>query len=155
MEAPEVKQFESATVISMEHTGSYNDIGDVYHELYAWAKDHGVKTTGHGLTIFLAPPNELDSHSAVYEVCIPVDSAPEPDSKVSVKQLPATTVASVTVHGDYSEIPSRYTEMLAWLSVEGMTPSGPPREVYIKRPGSGGKGDPSEFVTEIQFPIDQ
>ncbi len=30
---------------------------------------------------------------------------------------------------------------------------GQPRQVYLKRPDSRGKGDPKEFVTEIQFPI--
>ena len=43
--------------------------------------------------------------------------------------------------------------MLAWLDAEGWDVVGPPREVYLKRPDAKGKGDPKEFVTEIQFPI--
>jgi effector-binding domain-containing protein len=57
------------------------------------------------------------------------------------------------VNGPYKQTPSHYTEMLAWLDAEGWDVVGPPREVYLKRPDAKGKGDPKEFVTEIQFPI--
>jgi effector-binding domain-containing protein len=43
--------------------------------------------------------------------------------------------------------------MLAWLNAEGWEITGPPREVYIKRPDARGKGDPHTFITEIQFPV--
>ena len=153
MEAPEKKQFEAQTVIAIEHQGAYADIGKVYHKLYEWAKKKDVNIAGRGLTIFLCPPNEFDPSSAVFEVCLPVEPAPQGDEKVKVKELAACAVAAVTVTGPYGQIPAHYTEMLAWLSTEGWEVDGDPREVYIKRPHAGGAGDPDEFVTEIQFPI--
>ena len=57
------------------------------------------------------------------------------------------------VKGPYSNIPTRYTEMLAWLSAEGWETVGPPREVYIERSDAQGGGNPGDFVTEIQFPV--
>ena len=154
MEAPERKQFEVCTVIFIRHRGSHDEIGQVYRELYEWARRHDVEVAGQGLTIFLSPPDTSTESPGVFEVCIPVSSAPVPDERVAVKQLPACTVASVTVRGPYSEIPARYAEMLAWLSVEGWGSAGPPREVYIRRPDAQGRGDPKEFVTEIQFPLE-
>jgi len=153
MEAPEKKAFEARTVIAIEHRGSHDEIGKVYHELREWAEENGAAVTDRGLTIFLSPPNEFDPASAVFEVCMPVQSAAKGDARVKVKELPACTVASVTVKGPYAQIPAHYTEMLAWLSAEGWEIDGPPREVYIKRPKADGSGDPGEFVTEIQFPI--
>ena len=84
---------------------------------------------------------------------MPVAPATQGDAKVRVKKLPAMTVAASQVKGPYKQIPAHYTEMLAWLDAEGWDVAGPPREVYLKRPDSKGKGDPKEFVTEIQFPI--
>ena len=153
MEAPVTKQCEAQTVIALEHHGAHDEIGAVYRELHEWARDHAVRVTGPGLTIFLDPPNEFDPQSAIFEVCLPAGLAPAGDERVKVKELPACTVAAATVRGPYSDIPAHYMEMLAWLSAEGRQTAGPPREIYIKRPDAQGGGDPKEFVTEIQFPV--
>ena len=153
MDQPIRKELDGETVISIRHQGSYDEIGDVYRELYKWAGDHGAKTKGDGLTIFLGSPTEFDWKSALYEVCIPVEDAPEGDSRVTVKELPSCAVASVLVKGPYSDMPARYAEMLAWLSAEGLEVTGPPREAYIVRPGTQGGDNADELVTEIQFPV--
>jgi len=153
MLAPQKKAIEAQTVISMQHTGAHDEIGSVYHELYEWARHYDVAVTGPGLTTFLCPPNKFDPESALFEVCLPVAAGTQGDNKVTVKELPACTVACTEVEGPYDKIPAHYTEMLAWLTAEGWETAGPPREVYIKRPGADGSGDPNAFVTEIQFPI--
>jgi len=153
MEAPEKKKLDAQTVISIRHTGSHDEIGKVYHELYEWARANDVKIAGPGLTIFHSSPSEMDSQTAVFEVCLQVESPPKGDGRITVKELPACTVAYVTVKGPYDQIPAHYTELHAWLDVEGWELTGPPREVYIKRPDAAGGGDPNEFVTEIQFPV--
>jgi len=155
MEAPQEKQLAAQTVIARTHRGSHDDIGQVYHELYEWARERDVKLAGNGFTVFLSPPEEFNPRSGVFEVCLPVESPPTGDAEVSVKEVPACTVAAAVVTGPYEDIPAHYTEMLAWLSVEGLEVAGPPREVYIKRPDARGGGDPGESVTEIQFPIKQ
>jgi effector-binding domain-containing protein len=153
MDALQRKQIPAQTVISIQHTGAHDEIGAVYHQLHQWAKRKNVRTTGNGFTIFLTPPNEFDASSALYEVCIPVEDEPAGDTKVQVKKLPARTVAFSVVKGPYGQIPAHYTEMLAWLDAQGWEVRGAPREVYIKRPQADGSGDPSGFVTEIQFPV--
>jgi effector-binding domain-containing protein len=150
---PEKKRIEAQTVIAMGHSGSYDEIGGVYRRLHDWARKRDVKVKGNGFTVFLSPPSEFDPHSAHFEVCLPTDSAPKPEGGVTVRQLPACTVAAVVVKGPYSTIPGHYTEMLAWLAAEGLEVAGPPREAYIKRPDARGHGKPEEFVTEIQFPV--
>jgi len=153
MEEPEKKEIPAQVVIAVEHTGSHDEIGRLYHRLHQWAKRHQVKVKGYGFTIFHSPPGEFDTETALFEVCLPVESPPGPEQEIMVKQLPACTVAWVRVKGPYSEIPAHYTEFLAWLQAQGWTVAGPPREVYIVHPDARGRGDESEFVTEIQFPI--
>ncbi len=155
MEALETKHIPAQNVISIQHTGSYSEIGSVYHRLHEWAREVGVTITGPGFTRFLSPPNEFDLESAMFEVCLPIGGDVQGDGPVTVKQMPACTVAYSRVQGPHGRIPAHYTEMFAWLSAQGMETSGPPREVYIKRPDALGKGDPREFVTEIQLPVNQ
>jgi effector-binding domain-containing protein len=155
MNAPEKKTIPLQTVISMQHQGSYAEIGKVYHELREWANKIGARPAGHSFTLFLTPPNEFDPASSLFEVCMPVQAAVAAGGKVKVKKLPSCTVAAIRVKGPYSEIPAHYSELLAWLSAEGWEVTGPSREVYIKHPDAQGGGNPKEFVTEIQFPISE
>ena len=153
MKALETKQVDAQKVIGRRHTGSHDDLGNLYHKLAAWAREHQIDLAGRGITIFHSAPNESEPQSAVYEVCLPVTGEVAGDDRVCVKELPACTVAYATVEGPYSEIPAHYSEALAWISVQGMEQSGAPREVHIKHPdGTGGVADQG-FVTEIQFPV--
>jgi len=153
MEQPVVKSVPPRTAICIEHTGSYDQIGTVYRQLREWARKKGVKVTGPGTTIFHTPPSEHGSESAVFEVCLPVEGEPAGEGKVRVRRLAGGMVASVRVTGPYSQVPAHYTEMLAWLSSQGLEPSGAPREVYVRRPDASPGGGSESFLTEIQFPV--
>ena len=154
MEALQRKQVSAQPVICMQHTGAHDEIGEVYHQLHQWAEAHNAAIVGPGITIFLSSAQQPGPASGSFEVCLPVSGEVRGDQQVAAKELPACTVAFATITGPYHEIPARYDEILAWLSVQGLEPSGPPREVYLKHPDAGGGGEPAEFVTEIQFPVE-
>lgn len=60
--------------------------------------------------------------------------------------LPGGKVA-VTVHrGAYDAIGKVYSALAGWISSQGLTPNGPPREVYLSGPGE-------EPVTELVWPV--
>jgi effector-binding domain-containing protein len=153
MEAPKRKNVGPHTVACIEHTGPHDEIGQVYHELFAWAARAGAQPAGQPFTVFLEPPGEMDWAAARFEVCLPVREGATGSGNVQVKTLPATDVLSVVVEGPYSEIPAHYAEFLAWIDWQGASIAGPPREVYLVHPGPDGAGDPATFRTEIQFPV--
>jgi effector-binding domain-containing protein len=153
MEAPQRKHVAAQTVACIEHKGSYDEIGRVHHQLFGWAHRAGVTPVGPAFTCFLAAPDKLDWTASRFEVCIPVLKGTAGGGHVRVKGLPATDVVSVVVRGPYAEMPAHYPELLAWMSVEGETPVGPPREIYLVHPAADGSGDPATFRTEIQFPV--
>lgn len=155
MEALQRKQIAAQPVICLQHTGKHDDIGKIYHQLYQWADAHKVTVTGPGMAIFLRSAQEPGPARGRFEVCLPVSGEVCGDQEVAAKKLPAGTVAYATVTGPYQEIPAHYDEILAWMAVQGMAPSGPPREVYRRHPDVSGGGDPAEFVTEIQFPVEE
>jgi len=43
--------------------------------------------------------------------------------------------------------------LLKWIDANGYRIAGPIREVYVQGPEPG--RDPSDYVTEIQFPVEQ
>ena len=153
MEAPVIKDIPTQTVIAMRHTGDHDAIAGVHHELRTWAKEHDVEITGPGTTVFLGQLHEFDPKIGTFEVCLPIAAPVEASDPVACKELPAVKVAAVKVKGPYADIPGHYSEFLAWADSESWEIIGPPREVYIKHPDASGGGDPSEFVTEIQFPV--
>ena len=145
------KQLEAETVIALQHSGAYSEIGDTYRQIFQWAQSKKIRPTGRPCTVFLSPPNELDPHSGLFEVCVPVAPGTAGDAKVGVKQLPAMTVAYAVVKGPYDKISAHYSEFLAWLTAEGLEVAGPPREIYVKGPQSNVPS--AEYLTEIQFPV--
>jgi len=148
----EQKTIPAQQVISILHQGTYDEIGSVYRLLRKWADERGVKVVGRGLTVFHDPPSELDQASARYEVCLPVVGEVHGEGGVAVKTLPQATVVYIIHRGPYAQIPARYTEILAWIDAQGYEISGPPREVYLRRP-RGRAADSTDCVTEIQFPV--
>ena len=155
MEQLQKKTIPAQTVVCLEHMGSHDQIGAVYHDLNAWVKKNSVKPAGPAFTVFLDAPNESDIASGRFEVCLPVAAAPKVDGKLKVKSLPACTVAYSQVKGPYQQIPAHYSEMLAWLDAQGWQIAGAPREVYIKHPEAAGKAPSKDYLTEIQFPISE
>ncbi|MBM4032252.1 MAG: hypothetical protein FJ291_10745 [Planctomycetes bacterium] len=153
MEAPQRKHIGPQTVASIEHRGPYNEIGSVYQQLFGWAAHAGVRPAGPAFTRFLAPPEETDWAAGRFQVCLPVPSGTKGAGDVRVEDLPPTDVLSAVVQGPYREMPAHYAEFLAWMAVNGQTPAGPPREIYIVHPAPDGTGDPTAFRTEIQFPV--
>ena len=154
MEQPQRKHIDRQTVACIEHAGSHDAIGAVYHKLHAWADAAGIQATGPAVTVFLETVADLDWGHSRFEVCLPVPEGTEGTDDIVVKELPAVDVLATVVAGPYRDVPAHYTEFLSWIDYEGATIAGPPREIYHVHPRADGSGDPAAFRTEIQFPID-
>ena len=153
MEQLQQKQVPAQCVAAVLHQGSYDEIGSVFHTLYQRLAGRGVTPAGPPLTIFHAPPNELDWGSSEFEVCVPVPEGTAREGGIEIRSLPNAEVVSAVVEGPYSDIPARYAEFLAWIDAQGLEVMGPPREIYLRHPQPGKEVDPKTFRTEIQFPI--
>ena len=66
------------------------------------------------------------------------------------REVEGGAVAWTTHRGPYDEVGPAYHTVAGWIQEHGHEIAGPPREVYLTDPGST---PPSEFLTEIQFPI--
>jgi DNA-binding transcriptional MerR regulator len=85
------------------------------------------------------------------ELGFPVATPFPSDGEVTGAELPAGLVAATVHHGPYDEEGPAYRAVEAWVQEHGHVHDGPPREVYLTTPDQ--VSDPSQNVTEIQFPI--
>jgi effector-binding domain-containing protein len=51
-----------------------------------------------------------------------------------VRQAEPETVAYITMHGSYDQIPQGYGALYGWLAQHGLQPTGPPHAVYLTPP---------------------
>lgn len=101
---------------------------------------------------FLSMTEPFDDEAPTpFELGFPVSGPFPPMGAVESIELPAWTVASTVHHGPYEEEGPAYAAVQAWIQEHGHTAIGAPREVYLVSPGD--VADPSEYVTEIQFPV--
>lgn len=97
---------------------------------------------------------DLDPKTKVgdMELCVPTLENPNSDI-ILIKSLPTTKVLSTIHRGPYENIMAGY-EAIKKYSLEKNIELEPIfREVFIKGPGMILKGNPNNYITEIQFII--
>ncbi len=89
------------------------------------------------------------------ETCVPVREDKEiraPDD-ISIRTLAGGKVASITHKGPYDQLGRSYEKISLYIKQKHYRIVAPPREIYIKGPGMIFKGNPKNYLTEIQFPV--
>ena len=105
---------------------------------------------GPGLDLWHDPTQSTDIQ---VEAAIPL-TKPLPDSdRVKTITLPAVAqMASSLHHGGFEKIGEAHEAMIAWIERNGYRITGPGREIYLQYERTG---DPSKWVTEIQYPVEK
>ena len=84
-------------------------------------------------------------------MCEPITAELEGNERITVRDLPGCQMASTIHIGPFEGLSEAYGAFLTWIEQNGYRIVGPNREIYLRNPGDG--CDPSEYVTEIQFPV--
>jgi DNA-binding transcriptional MerR regulator/effector-binding domain-containing protein len=96
---------------------------------------------------------EYKENDAEFETCMPVKQPKNVDG-VSVRQLPGGRCVSLLHKGPYDQLGPSYAKVIGYVKSKGYTIVSPTREVYLKGPGMIFKGNPRNYLTEIQIPIE-
>ena len=148
-----LKKIESLTVASVRDViPTYNDISRLYRELFSYLGRNRIQ--------FAGPPMAIN-HDAEYrekdvdiEATIPVQGNLTGNEKVTIRELPEIEqMASVIHRGPYENLGRVYQALIAWVEANCYQIAGPDREIYLKGPGQFLKGNPRDYVTEIQLPV--
>ncbi|MDP6447730.1 MAG: GyrI-like domain-containing protein [Pirellulaceae bacterium] len=65
--------------------------------------------------------------------------------------MPGGRCATLLHRGPYEEIGRAYAKIIAYINERGYTVALPTREVYLKGPGMIFRGNPQNYLTEIQM----
>jgi DNA-binding transcriptional MerR regulator/effector-binding domain-containing protein len=91
---------------------------------------------------------------ANFETCMPVRGGQSKDG-IEVRDLPAGRCIALLHKGPYDQLGRSYEKALAYAKEKGYQLAVPCREVYLKGPGMIFRGNPKNYLTEIQLMIDE
>lgn len=125
-------------------------IGKAFGEVGAFMKAQRLTQAGAPLTI----DTGTSDTGYLFDAAIPINGRPArpvpPDSRVQLKQTYGGKVLKVALRGPYSQIPSTYDKIAAYIAAHGIETNGNPWDEFANDPMSVKE---SEILTNICFPI--
>jgi len=136
MAGPKVEKRKASSVAYVEHTGPYDKIpwGEYIEELYGWAKEKKVMPGFHPFAVYHDSPQETPPDRLRSDVCITYKGKAQGSGRVRTREMPAMTVTTISHKGPGSEFKNTYAMLAKWNEEHGYVCTGPPIEVYSKKP---------------------
>ncbi|MFZ5517908.1 MAG: MerR family transcriptional regulator [Candidatus Zhuqueibacterota bacterium] len=144
----EEKVIETILIAGYRMRGKYEDIGKGMGLLF---KKVGRHVNGKPLALYF--DGEYKEDDADFEACVPVRKG-QSDGEITVRELTGGKCVTLIHKGPYDALHSSYKKIYDYLSAKGYTSKLPTREVYVKGPGMIFKGNPRNYLTEIQIMIE-
>lgn len=142
------KQIESILIAGIRMKGRYEECGKAFGRLARALGRHIA-----GKPFLLHYDNEFKEEDADFEACMPIRNQKQIEG-ISVRALPAARCISVLHQGPYDQLGRSYAKVLQYAKDHGYLTLTPTREIYIKGPGMIFKGNPKNYLTEIQIPFE-
>ncbi len=146
--AVEEKTLAPQLVAGIRMKGKYSDCGNGFGQL---GKTIGRYISGKALCLYY--DGEYRDGDADFEPGFPIRTAITKDG-VSIHMLPGGRCLTLVHRGAYDQLGRSYAKVLKRAEELKLKIALPTREVYIKGPGMIFKGNPKNYLTEIQLPIE-
>lgn len=145
--AVEEKLLDAMLVAGVRMQGKYSDCGKGFAQI---GKRFGRYICGKPLCLHY--DGEYRENDANFEACMPIRKTKETEG-ISVRELPGGRCVSLLHKGPYDKSGRSYAKILEYVKANGYEVILPTREVYLKGPGIILKGNPKNYLTEIQLLI--
>jgi DNA-binding transcriptional MerR regulator len=142
------KSLEALLVAGVRMKGKYSDCGKGFGQL---GKSVGRYISGKALCLYY--DGEYRDGDADFEPCFPVRKE-VPAEGIYIRALPACRCLSLTHRGSYDSLGRSYAKILNEADRRNVKISIPSREIYLKGPGVIFRGNPKNYLTEIQLPFE-
>jgi DNA-binding transcriptional MerR regulator/effector-binding domain-containing protein len=142
------KTVEPVLVAGIRMKGKYSECGAVFSRLCKAVGRHGC-----GKPMCLYFDGEYREDDADFEPCIPIRREVAADG-VSIRTLPGARCLTLVHRGPYEHLGRSYANILKQARERKLNIVLPTREVYVKGPGMIFKGNPKNYLTEIQLPLE-
>lgn len=149
----EIKQVKPMRVAFMRHVGPYNQVGETWGKLCAWAGPQGLLRPGiMPLGLCHDDPEVTPPEKIRYDACLPVDESFQPEGEVGVQEVAGGEYAVMTHRGPYEKLGESYAKLCGqWLPNSGREMrSAPDFELYHNSPQDTA---PEDLVTDIHIPL--
>jgi len=144
----ENKEVKTILIAGYKMKGKYSDIGKGFSLL---SKKFGRYINGKPLGLYY--DGEYKEDEASFEACIPIRKGKE-EEEFSVRELKGGKCFVLIHKGPYENLTESYIKLYTYVNEKGCKKILPTREVYIKGPGMIFKGNPKNYLTEIQIFIE-
>ena len=123
---------------------------EAVNEMNAYVNQVGIKITGPAMSLWHSAPGQIPDASDI-ETCLPIEGPVPASGRMLYTKLPAGLHAFTIHHGSYDNMVNAYDAVWHWIQEQGYEMTGPPRDVV--RVGPNDTSDPSNYRTEIVYPI--
>jgi effector-binding domain-containing protein len=141
------KYLEPMLIAGIRVCGPYSDSGKAFGRL---GRKLGRSISGPAFLLHY--DCEFKENDANFEACMPIRSAKDIDG-IAVREQPGGNAICVLHRGPYVEMGRTYARLLKYIKQMKYEIVMPTREIYVKCPGLIFKGNPRNYLTEIQIPI--
>jgi DNA-binding transcriptional MerR regulator len=141
----EEKVVDSLLIAGHRMKGQYQDYGE---GIKVVAKQCGRHINGKAMCLY--HDGEYKENDADFEPFFPVRKGTS-SSEVSVRELAGGRCVSLIHKGPYDTLSESYKAIYSYIKEKGYSTILPTREVYIKGPGMIFRGNPNNYLTEIQM----
>jgi effector-binding domain-containing protein len=143
------KRLEAMRIAGIRMKGKYSDSGRLFGRL---GRSVGRWIAGKPLNLYY--DGEYRESDADFESCFPVAEGVKPPEGIVVRDLPGGRFVCLVHRGPYEELERSYEKLFAGIGKLGLKPLLPSREVFLKGPGMIFRGNPRNYLTEIQVPVE-
>jgi DNA-binding transcriptional MerR regulator/DNA gyrase inhibitor GyrI len=142
------KSLEPMLVAGIRMKGRYSECGKGFARL-----GRGFGRLICGKPLLLHHDSEYKEDDADFEACLPIRQRKTVEG-ATVRELPGVRCVTLVHKGPYDQMGRSYAKVFKWVKERNYKVVPPTREVYLKGPGMVFKGNPKNYVTEIQIPVE-
>jgi effector-binding domain-containing protein len=136
MTSPKLETRKAANLAYIEHKGPYDKVPweDYIKRLYGWAKEQKVMPGFYPMAIYHDDPEKTSPEECRSDIGITFKGRAKEQTGVKIHRMPTMKVATISHKGPGTEFKSTYAKLGDWIEKKGYRTSGPPIEVYSKKP---------------------
>ena len=143
----EIRDIEPIRIAFMRYKGIATEANKVFPNVF---KSIQGKTSG--APFFCYYVMNPETKMGEMDLCVPTAETPA-GSGIEVKEMPRVKAVCTTHTGPYETLYQAYAAIDQYAAEHNLQLQPPFREVFIKGPGMLLKGNPSQYITEILFPL--
>jgi DNA-binding transcriptional MerR regulator len=127
--------------------------GHLYETLSAYLDQQGIQGSQPDLLLLHSRHRLHDEEMSIdVEVAMPLPTALPGNEQIRIRTLPGGLMACTVHTGEDLFLGRAYVALHRWMTDNGYRFIGPPRQVHLQHAEDM---DPSQYVTEVQFPVEK